>query len=139
MNRFKNKLLDLLLYLNPKSEGFKSDQNRKYIVNIMKYISNVKRNKVNKTEIQDLSKNEQRQTNDDKNSEKNKIETLITEGEEIFIRKINIEELLNEYSKIFENDNLNKILFHGIDGLINKEEYLEMFLMFLPEKKPNKY
>ena len=43
--------------------------------------------------------------------------------------------MFNEYSKIFENDNLNKILFHGIDCLINKEEYLEMFLMFLPEKK----
>ena len=38
------------------------------------------------------------------------------------------------FSKIYDCDNLYQILFKDIPNNIDKEEYLEMILLFLPEK-----
>ena len=49
--------------------------------------------------------------------------------------EIKAEEILQICSKIFDEDKLCNILFKEITGLPNKEEYLEMILLFIPEKE----
>ena len=38
MTHLEAKMLELLLYLNPKTENFKTELNKNYIINILKYL-----------------------------------------------------------------------------------------------------
>lgn len=113
MNRIEKKLFELLLYINPKKENFKSDLNRKFIINIMKYLLNIK-------EVININKNEDSKESDiSENKDVNKVTS----------------ELIEKCAKIFDEDKLIKILFNDIPNIENKAEYLEMILMFIPEKE----
>ena len=55
----EERIFELLLYLNPTKENFKSELNMKYIVNVLKYFMKIKGNKnvVTKFENKEESKN----------------------------------------------------------------------------------
>lgn len=124
--------------------------NRKYIVNIINYLISVKgdklflnngKNQILKTEDNnpDESLKGNKKLNNEfgkKNNNDNEIQIKIfMEEEEIAIKKLETEELIGKFEKIFEKERLKRILFNEITHLVNKEEYLEMHLLFLPEKE----
>ena len=44
MTRIDNTLFELIMHVHPQSESIKDDQNRKYLINIMKYLISKKKN-----------------------------------------------------------------------------------------------
>ena len=93
----EERIFELLLYLNPTKENFKSELNMKYIVNVLKYFTKFE------------------------NKEESK--------------KIKAEDLFKVCSDMFREDFLYKILFENEEDISNKEEYIEMLLLFLPNKE----
>ena len=141
MTHLKAKMLELLLYLNPKTENFKTELNKNYIINILKYLVKKKGDKdvlnhlKQKEKVKEINSNEALRQNilagdeiEQNEEDINAILLKMKEGE------INAEEILKICSKIFEEDKLYKILFNDLANLSNKKEYIEMMLLFLPDK-----
>ena len=120
-------IFELILYLNPTKNYFKSELNMKYIMNILKFILKTKGNKniVNKIENEEKSKNDISW----------QIDEIIMEDEKNFSKEIKVDELFEICSTIFKEDNLFKILFDDVSIIKYKEEYLEMILLFFPNKE----
>ena len=148
ISHLEKRLLDLLLYLNPKKENFKSDLNRKLIINILKYLKKIKESKNSINEFKDNkiveeNKNSDKllfdprimieELNEDEKRKNETRETVVEKGEKI--TEIIADKIIELCSKIFNEDKLLRILFNDISDLSNKEEYLEMLLLFLPEKE----
>ena len=146
MSKLENKIFELFLYLNPKKENFKSDINRIFIINIFKYLfdingikylinfdNNKTKEEVANNTVNSLKEKENQFNNyDNPNNTQNEI--LIKEEGNVK-KNIEIEELIIKLAKIFDDNELLKILFNEISDLSNKEEYLEMLLLFIPEKE----
>lgn len=87
---------------------------------------------------------ERKNPEESKNPEQEKISEETTEKKDNIIKEykqldlnkneINADSLIMLFSKIYDCDNLYQILFKDIPNNIDKEEYLEMILLFLPEK-----
>jgi len=99
----------------------------KYIINILKFILKTKGNKniVNKILNEEKSKN----------GICGQIDEIIMEDEKNLSKEIKVDELFEICSTIFKEDNLFKILFDDVSIIKYKEEYLEMILLFFPNKE----
>ena len=145
----EKRLFELISYLNPNSKSFYSDINRKFIINIINYLLAFRFSKKETNEIKDKvgvkdakeSKNpEQEMINKEINEEDAKVNDDDKNSEKIVINKnaINSESLISVLLNIYNSEKLYKILFSEIPDTINKEEYLDMILLFLPEKDTDK-
>ena len=141
MTHLEKKILELLLYLNPKTENFKTELNKNYIINILKYLVKKKGDKdvlnhlKQKEKVKEINSNEALRQNilagDEIEQNEEDINVILLKMKE---GEINAEEILKICSKIFEEDKLYKILFNDLANLSNKKEYIEMMLLFLPDK-----
>ena len=139
MTRIDNTLFELIMYVHPQSESIKDDLNRKYLINIMKYlISKKKPNKGKSIEKVEEYKNpndsdiEEEPGNISNLNEINTHDGLSTTNDE------QANEVLLMCSNIFNENDLFKILFDNYSEITNKIEYLEMILLFIPEKDTEK-
>jgi len=131
----EERIFELLLYLNPTKENFKSELNMKYIVNVLKYFMKIKGNKnvVTKFENKEESKNNDNEILNDQDQD---LEKKIAANDLIIDSKeIKAEDLFKICSDIFRENNLYKILFENEADISNKGEYIEMLLLFLPNKE----
>ena len=131
-------IFELIVYLNPTKNYFKSELNMKYIINILKFMLKIKgdKNIVNKIINEEKSNNNisgQIEEIDGNNKIIN--DEIIIEDEKNYSKEIKADELFEICSIIFKDDNLFKILFDGSSNITNKEEYLEMILLFFPNKE----
>ena len=131
----EERIFELILYLNPTKENFKSELNMKYIVNVLKYFMKIKggKNVVTKFENKEESKNSDNEILNDQEQDQDKeiaLNDLI-----IDLKAIKAEDLFKICSDIFKEDILYKILFENEADISNKEEYIEMLLLFLPNKE----
>ena len=125
LSYLENIFLQLFLNLNPNEQNFKSDINRKLVINLLRYLSNIKQSNL-KAKIN---------IGDNQNEESiNKIESEISNVPgKVYV--INADEILKMLTEIYENDKLYKILFTELDKISKKEEYLAMILLLLPDKQ----
>ena len=128
LSYLENIFLQLFLNLNPNEQNFKSDINRKLVINLLRYLSSIKQSNL-KAKIN---------IGDNQNEESiNKIESEISNVPgKVYV--INADEILKMLTEIYENDKLYKILFTELDKISKKEEYLAMILLFLPDKQTQK-
>ena len=128
LSYLENIFLQLFLNLNPNEQNFKSDINRKLVINLLRYLSSIKQSNL-KAKIN---------IGDNQNEESiNKIESEISNVPgKVYV--INADEILKMLTEIYENDKLYKILFTELDKISKKEVYLAMILLFLPDKQTQK-
>ena len=144
MTELEKKLFDLIVYLNPQKKSFNSEINRKLVINVLKYLLKIKEAKKSLNQIraqefkedQEESKNPEQEkiSQESADKEDNEKEVKVSQKEKEEPKEINGDEIIILLSKIYANDKLYQILFTEIPDTINKEEYLEMILLFLPEK-----
>ena len=89
----------------------------------MHYLSNIK---------QSHSKNKDKSKGKQNGESDMKIESEI--NDESGNTKVKAEEVLKICSNVYGDNALYKILFKDLDRISNKEEYLEMILLILPDK-----
>ena len=133
----EKKLFELLLYLNPDKKKFNLQYNKEFLYQIMNLLLIKKGNKNIIRQIKDseekkiianeINKNKE-VLDDNKNENLNKIEGINNEP-------INSDEIMQACKKVFEEDELLSILFEGDINISNKEQYLEMIILFLPDRE----
>ena len=133
----EKKLFELLLYLNPEKKNFNLQYNKEFLYQIMNLLLIKKGNKNIIRQIKDseekkiianeINKNKE-VLDDNKNENLNKIEGINNEP-------TNSDEIMQVCKKVFEEDELLSILFEGDINISNKEQYLEMIILFLPERE----
>lgn len=141
LDGLEKKIFELFLYLNPKKENFKSESNRTLIMNIFKYLSknivlesNIEKKNDEKVEEERKNKDGVKIYEDSKEEEEKKgndIKTDIIKEK----KDIDANEIIKILYKIYENDDLFEILFSDVSDICNLEEYLEMLLLFLPDRE----
>ena len=144
MTELEKKLFDLIVYLNPQKKSFNSEINRKLVINLLKYLLKIKEAKksLNQIRAQELQEDQgeskipeqEKISQESVDKEDNEKEVKVSQKEKEEPKEINGDEIIILLSKIYANDKLYQILFTEIPDTINKEEYLEMILLFLPEK-----
>ena len=133
----EKKLFELLLYLNPEKKNFNLQYNKEFLYQIMNLllikkgnkniISQIKDSEEKKIIANEINKNKE-VLDDNKNENLNKIEGINNEP-------INSDEIMQACKKVFEEDELLSILFEGDINISKKEQYLEMIILFLPERE----
>lgn len=131
----EKKIFELFLYLNPKKENFKTESNRTLIMNIFKYMLKSEIEEKNDETKKEESKNKDRvkfyEDSKEEEDKGNDMKTDITEEK----KGIDANEIIKLLFKIYKNDNLIQILFSDVSDICNLEEYLEMILLFLPDRE----
>ena len=131
------KLFELLLYLNPEKKNFNLQYNKEFLYQIMNLLLIKKGNKNIIRQIKDSEEkkiianeiNKNKEVLDgNKNENLNKIEGISNEP-------INSDEIMQVCKKVFKEDELLSILFEGDINISKKEQYLEMIILFLPERE----
>ena len=133
----EKKLFELLLYLNPEKKNFNLQYNKEFLYQIMNLllikkgnkniISQIKDSEEKKIIANEINKNKE-VLDDNKNENLNKIEGINNEP-------TNSDEIMQVCKKVFEEDELLSILFEGDINISNKEQYLEMIILFLPDRE----
>ena len=135
LTTLNKKLLDLLIFINPSQKTFLNFENRKFIINIMSYLAAKKgyhffeKNEKRNEHIVDLSKIIKKEIiYNNSGADQKKMDEMYSDAEEVLMM----------CKEIFKNDDLLKNLFVDCSNIPNKEEYLEMILLFLSEMKYQK-
>ena len=132
LNGFGKTIFELLLYVNPKTNSFKSDINRLYIFKILDYLEEITKNKntlQNNEKAEDFINNPNEPLNEDQ-----KVNDENNDSEENHKQEINVEEIYELFMTVSQADELYRNLFIKIEDISKKEQYLDMILFFLPEK-----
>ena len=138
LTNLEKKLFELLLYLNPEKKNYNSPHNRKLLYQIMnlllikkgnkKIIRQIKGPEETKKNANDIN-NYQKVLDIKQNKNLNKME------EEVNNELINSEEIIQICKDAFETEKLIYMLFEDIMDISNKEQYLEMILLFVPDRE----
>ena len=137
MTPLDKKLFEVMIYANPNKNNFKSFIVRKYIINIMKYLSI----KFSNCQVDNDRKEKEEEEEEDGEGEKDKQESdstsndIKTDGinmQETSKNKSQEEKIFELCKNVFDEDNMAKILFEKDIDIPDKAEYLQMILLFLP-------
>ena len=141
MTPLDKKLFEVMIYANPNKNNFKSFIVRKYIINIMKYLSIKFSNcqadndrKEKEEEEEEDGEGEGEEDNQESDSRSNDIKTDGINMQETSKNKSQEEKIFELCKNVFDEDNMAKILFEKDIDIPDKAEYLQMILLFLPEK-----